>query len=147
MRNQEQMVILVADDDADDRLMANEALEAAGLDHEIRFVEDGLELLQYLRRQGRYSEPGAAPRPSLILLDLNMPRMGGLEVLREIGRDPDLKRFPTVVLSTSDATEDVLQSYHLGVNSYITKPVTFDDLVRVMRNLAEYWAQTVTLPV
>jgi len=140
------VIILMADDDPDDRLMAREALEEARLVNELRFVEDGEQLLDYLKRRGRFAEPDAAPRPGLILLDLNMPRKSGREALAEIKADPELRSIPVVVLTTSKAEEDILRSYDLGVNSFITKPVTFDGLVEVMRSLARYWFEIVALP-
>jgi CheY-like chemotaxis protein len=137
------VIILMADDDADDRLMAKEALEVSGLRNEIRFVEDGVELLKYLLQQGRYQE---APRPGLILLDMNMPRKNGREALSEIKTHPELKRIPVVILTTSQAEEDVKVGYDLGANSYITKPVTFEGLVKVMQTLSSYWLEIVRSP-
>ena len=125
--------ILIADDDADDRLMAKEALEECRLVNRVDFVEDGVELLAYLRREGQYADKAKAPRPGLIILDLNMPKMDGREALREIKADPALRRIPIVVMTTSKAEEDIYRSYDLGVNSFITKPVTFDALVTVMK--------------
>jgi CheY-like chemotaxis protein len=138
--------ILVADDDADDRLMAKEALDECRLSNELHFVEDGVDLLNYLRRQGRYAESGAAGRPGLILLDLNMPKMDGREALREIKADPTLRRIPIVVMTTSKAEEDIYRTYDLGVSSYVAKPVTFEGLVEVMKTLGRYWFEIVELP-
>jgi CheY-like chemotaxis protein len=140
------IAILIADDDADDRMLAKEALDESRLVNDVRFVEDGVELLSYLRRQGRYAEPGAAPRPGLILLDLNMPKMDGREALREIKADPALRRTPIVVMTTSKAEEDIFRTYDLGVSSYVTKPVTFEALVDVMKTLGKYWFNIVALP-
>ncbi len=142
----ESVVILMADDDEDDCLMAREALEEARICNELRFVKDGEELMDYLRREGRYADPSSSPRPGLILLDLNMPRKDGREALKEIKTDPDLRRIPVVVLTTSKAEEDILKTYDLGVNSFITKPVTFEGLVQVMKTLAEYWLEIVSIP-
>jgi CheY-like chemotaxis protein len=114
--------------------------------NDLRFVEDGVELLAYLRCQGRYSEPSAAPKPGLILLDLNMPKMDGREALREIKNDPTLRRIPVVVMTTSRAEEDIYRTYDLGVSSYVAKPVTFEGLVDVMRALGGYWFNVVALP-
>ena len=144
--NPKTISILIADDDADDRLMAKEALEECRLVNQIDFVEDGVELLAYLRRQGQYSGPAGASRPGLIILDLNMPKMDGREALREIKADASLRRIPIVVMTTSKAEEDIYRSYDLGVNSFITKPVTFDGLVNVMRTLGMYWIEIVKLP-
>jgi CheY-like chemotaxis protein len=136
----------MADDDADDRMLTRDALAEARLANDLRFVEDGEELLDYLRRRGRFSEPDCCPRPGLILLDLNMPRMDGREALAAIKSDPSLRRIPVVVLTTSKAEEDIYRSYDLGVNSFITKPVTFEGLVSVMRALGQYWFEIVELP-
>jgi len=140
------ITILMADDDEDDRLMTKEAFEEARLANELRFVEDGEELMDYLYRRGAYTDTAASPRPGLILLDLNMPRKDGREALREIKADPDLKQIPIVVLTTSKAEEDIYRSYDLGVNSFITKPVSFEGMVYVITALAQYWFQIVRLP-
>ena len=140
------ITILMADDDPDDRLMAKEALEEARLSNGLHFVEDGEELLDYLYRRGKFAENGNAPRPGLILLDLNMPKKDGREALREIKKDPDLRRIPIVVLTTSKADEDIYKTYDLGVNSFITKPVSFEGLVDIMKALSTYWFQIVQLP-
>ncbi len=140
------IVILMAEDDADDRLLVKEALEESRVLNELRFVEDGEELLEYLRRQGRYAGEGQAPRPGLVLLDLNMPRKDGREALREIKADPSLRRIPVVVMTTSKAEEDIFRSYDSGASSYITKPVTFERLVDLMKALGQYWIEFVELP-
>jgi CheY-like chemotaxis protein len=142
------ITILIAEDDPDDRLLAREALEENRLANAIVFVEDGEELLEYLRRIGRYSVEGGkeTSRPGLILLDLNMPRKDGREALREIKADPELRQIPIVVLTTSKSDEDIVRSYDLGVNSFITKPVSFEGLVEVMRTLHKYWFEIVELP-
>lgn len=140
-------VILMAEDDADDRLLAKDAIAESQLDGDLHFVENGEELLDYLLQRGKYSEAGKAPRPGLILLDLNMPRKDGREALREIKADPVLCRFPVVVLTTSRADTDIEKIYELGANSFIAKPVRYDALVNVMRVLGLYWFQTVELPV
>jgi len=139
------ITILMADDDEDDRLMAREALQEARLANDLHFVVDGVELIDYLYHRGKYDEINA-PRPGLILLDLNMPKKDGREALKEIKSDPDLKQIPIVVLTTSKADEDIYRSYNLGVNSYITKPVSFEGLVEVMKALSMYWFQIVKLP-
>jgi len=141
-----QVVILMADDDADDRLLAQDALTECRLASDLHFVENGEELIDYLTRKGKY-QYGNSPRPSLILLDLNMPRKDGREALREIKADPELRRIPVVVLTTSRADTDIGRIYDLGANSFITKPVTFDSLVNVMKTLGSYWLDIVELPV
>jgi CheY-like chemotaxis protein len=136
----------MADDDADDRDFTRTAMQESRLVNELRFVEDGEELIDYLLRRGRYADPKDSPRPGLILLDLNMPRKDGREALREIKSDPTLKNIPIVVLTTSKAEEDVLRSYNLGANCFITKPVTFEGLVEVVKVLDKHWLQIVELP-
>jgi CheY-like chemotaxis protein len=140
------LIILLADDDPDDRLMAKEALEESRLLNPLATVEDGEELLEYLRRTGKYTHLADETLPGLILLDLNMPRMDGREALKEIKSDPKLCHIPIIVLTTSKAEEDIYRTYNLGVNSFITKPVSFNSLVDLMRNLGKYWFEIVTLP-
>jgi CheY-like chemotaxis protein len=140
------ITILIADDDDDDRVLARDALAESRLANDLRFVCDGEELLEYLRRVGKYADPKLSPRPGLILLDLNMPRMDGREALREIKADPELRSIPVVVLTTSKAEEDIYKTYDLGVNSFISKPVTFEGLVAIMHALRRYWFEIVELP-
>jgi len=140
------ITVLMADDDADDRMLAKDAWEESRPANELEFVEDGEQLLDYLRHRGRYSDLAAAPLPNIILLDLNMPKKDGREALREIKSDPLLRKIPVIVLTTSRADEDVARSYDLGVNSFIVKPARFEALVEVMRCLAEYWFGVVELP-
>jgi CheY-like chemotaxis protein len=141
-----QKVILMAEDDADDRLLVQEALVECKLEGTIRFVADGEELMDYLLRQGKYLTPEAAPRPTFILLDLNMPRKDGLQALREIRAHPDLRRLPVVVFTTSKAEGDVEKLYDLGANSCVIKPVAFDALVKIVGALAQYWLGIVEPP-
>lgn len=141
------ITILMADDDEEDRMMAKEAWDESRLCNDLRFVEDGEELMDYLERQGPYTDPSKSPRPGLILLDLNMPKKDGREALREIKASPDLRLIPVVVMTTSSAEEDILKSYDVGANSYITKPVTFDGLVEIIRQLGTYWFNLVELPL
>ncbi len=140
------VTILMADDDPDDCLLAREALAESRLANDLHFVSDGEELMDYLYQRGKYSVPGSAPRPGLILLDLNMPKKDGREVLKELKADPHLRQIPVLVLTTSQAEEDILRSYYLGANSYITKPVTFSSLIEVMQTLSKYWFEIVELP-
>ena len=140
------ITILMADDDADDRRLTQEAFEEGRLINDVRFVENGEQLLEYLRKQGPYAPPADAPRPGLILLDLNMPRKDGRTVLKELKTDPELRQIPVVVLTTSKADEDIYKSYDLGVNSYIVKPVTFEALVDILQTLEKYWFEIVELP-
>ena len=140
------ITILLADDDPDDRQMTQEALTECRLANELHVVEDGEELIDYLFRRNKYAHLVKEPLPGLILLDLNMPRKDGREALKEIKANPDLRRIPIVVLTTSKAEEDILRTYDLGVNSYITKPVTFDSLVDTIKVLGRYWFEIVELP-
>lgn len=147
MEKQPQSItILLADDSEDDRLMTREALQDALIFNEMREVEDGEELMDYLLHTGSYADPASSPAPGLILLDLNMPRKNGHEALREIKAHPALRRIPVVVFTTSSDDEDVLRSYDLGVNSFITKPVTFEGLIEVMKTFGHYWFETVATP-
>ena len=133
------ITILMADDDADDRRLTQEALEEGRLINEVQFVNDGVELLDYLRKEGKFAPPAVVHRPGLILLDLNMPRKDGRTVLKEIKNDPALRQIPVVVLTTSKADEDIYRSYDLGVNSYIVKPVNFVQFAEVVQKLGLYW--------
>ena len=140
------ITILIADDDADDRHLTRDALQECRLANDVHFVEDGEELVNYLNRHGKFSKLASAPLPGLILLDLNMPRKDGREALKEIKAKSELRRIPIVVLTTSKAEEDILRTYDLGVNSYITKPVTFDSLVETIKVIGQYWFEIVELP-
>jgi CheY-like chemotaxis protein len=141
------ITILICDDDEDDRLLTKQALEDAHISNDLRFVDDGEQLLDYLYQRGAYAgEMGKAPRPGLILLDLNMPKVDGREALKVIKGDKTLHDIPVVVLSTSRLDQDIVRSYQLGVNSFITKPVTFAGLVDAMNVLGRYWLEIVELP-
>ncbi len=146
-KNKIPITILICDDDEDDRMLTQQALEDAHVSNDVRFVEDGEQLLNYLYQRGEFGgEMGKAPRPGLILLDLNMPKMDGREALKLIKKDPTLCDIPIVVLSTSRLDQDIIRSYQLGVNSFITKPVTFTGLVEAMNVLGRYWLEIVELP-
>ncbi len=146
MESRETIVILIAEDDPDDRMLTIRALQQNRLANDIKWVEDGEELMDYLHRRGAYADDGSAPRPGLILLDLNMPRMDGREALQAIKADPELRRIPVVVLTTSRAEQDIVQSYDLGVNAFVTKPVTFVELANAIRVLGNFWFEIVKLP-
>lgn len=137
----------MADDDPDDRELTADALREAHLANELRTVEDGIELLAYLRHTGPYADPATAPRPGIILLDLNMPRMDGREALAVIKADPELRQIPVIVMTTSDAEVDIKHAYAVGANSYVTKPVTFTELVARVQELGRYWLEIVELPL
>lgn len=140
------IVFLMADDDADDRMLTRDAMAESRVLNDLRFVEDGEELVDYLTRRGKYTDPATSPRPGLILLDLNMPKKDGREALKEIKADPSLRRIPIVIMTTSQSEEDIYRSYDLGASSYITKPVTFERLVELMNTLGQYWVEFVELP-
>ena len=139
--------ILMADDDADDCLLAQEALREAGQPHDLRIVRDGQQLLDYLRQRGDYQKGKETPRPDLILLDLKMPRKDGREALSELKADPRLRSIPIVVLTTSTARDDIGFCYRMGVNSYVTKPATYRGLVDLLGTICKYWFELVELPV
>jgi CheY-like chemotaxis protein len=141
------ITILLADDDEEDRMLTSDALNESRVVNDLRFVEDGEDLLDYLYRRGKYTNPESAPRPGLILLDLNMPKKDGREALREIKADPDFRRIPIVVLTTSKAEEDIYRTYDLGANSFIAKPVKFESLVSLMKEIKRYWIEIVELPI
>jgi two-component system response regulator len=140
------ITILMAEDDPDDRQMTREAFAECHLVNDLRFVEDGAELMDYLLRRGKYTDPASAPFPGLLLLDLNMPRKDGRECLAEIKAHPQLKHLRVVVLTTSKSEEDIFKSYDMSASSYITKPVTFAALVEVIKTMGKYWLEIVELP-
>jgi CheY-like chemotaxis protein len=147
MKKEGKMItILLADDDPDDRKLTHDAFMENRLANDFHAVEDGEELLDYLHRRGKYESLRGDALPGLILLDLNMPRKDGREALKEIKADPELRRIPIVVLTTSKAEEDIVRTYDLGVNSYVTKPVTFKSLVELIKVLGNYWFEVVELP-
>lgn len=127
-------------------MLTQKAFELNRVGNDLRFVEDGEDLLDYLYQRGKYEGGADAPRPGIILLDLNMPRLDGREALEVIKRDPSLRRIPVVVMTTSEADQDIARSYDLGANSYVTKPVTFESLVQVIKALDQYWFDIVALP-
>lgn len=147
MKQKKQVPILVADDDMDDCQMIRDALQESHVLNDVHFVHDGEELLSYLNHKEKYEDEKKYPLPGLILLDLNMPKKDGREALKEIKNNPELRQIPVVVLTTSQAEEDIYRTYNLGVNSFITKPVVFTSLVEVMTGLGRYWFQIVELPV
>lgn len=146
MNKSDGAVILMADDDDDDYLLTKKALKKSKLHNKLIRVKDGEELLDYLNKRGQYADDSTCVRPSVILLDLNMPRKDGREALREIKSDTKISDIPIIVFTTSKADEDVSRTYRLGVNSFITKPVTFESLIQVMQTLGAYWLNVVELP-
>jgi CheY-like chemotaxis protein len=141
------ITILMADDDEDDRLLTKRALAKSHLANDLRFVENGQELMDYLHRRGRFADALTSPRPGLILLDLNMPMKDGREALKEIKADAGLKQIPIVVLTTSREDADIYKTYDLGASSFISKPVTFGGLIDCMQTLGRYWFEIVELPL
>jgi CheY-like chemotaxis protein len=139
-------VILLAEDDRGDQELTRRALEEGRMRNDLRVVEDGEEALAYLYRRGKYRDPAKSPRPDLLLLDLNLPRVDGRQVLEKVRSDSKLRPMAVVVLTTSRQEEDILRSYELGCNSFITKPVGMDQFIRVIHALEEYWFHTVVLP-
>ena len=144
--NTKPITILYADDDPEDRMLLTDAWKESRVANELHMVEDGEELMDYLKRRGKYASLAGAPLPGMILLDLNMPRKDGREALKEIKEDPALRRIPVIVLTTSQAEEDIYRAYDLGVNSFILKPVTFKSLVDVTQTIGRYWLEIVELP-
>src|ERR1700678_1286331 len=138
--------ILMAEDDADDRMLAQKALVKNGADNPLITVNNGKELLDYLYQKGNYSDPSTSPKPCLILLDLNMPKVDGREALKSIKNDENLKSIPVVIMTTSQSEEDILSSYGGGGDSFITKPSTFEGLLKVIKALKDYWLEVVELP-
>ena len=136
----------MAEDDLDDQFLIKEAIADSEFNSNIHFVNDGTELLDYLHRKGSYTEKEKWPLPDLILLDLNLPRMDGREALKEIKADSRLRRIPVVILTTSKAEQDILGSYLLGASGFISKPIKYDELVKIMRTIADYWVSVVQLP-
>jgi CheY-like chemotaxis protein len=143
MSEREPVEILLAEDNPGDVKLTRKALEKGRLANNLHVVNDGVETMQFLRGEGPYTE---TPRPDLVLLDLNMPRKDGREVLEEIKDSEDLKRIPVVVLTSSEAEEDVIKSYERHANAYLTKPVDFDGFIDVVSTLEEFWLQVVKLP-
>ena len=140
------LVVLCAEDDPDDQLLIKEAWDECKIINSLIIVNDGVELMEYLRREGKYSDNNKYPMPGLILLDINMPRKGGKEVMEEIEKDESLKSIPVVVLTTSKAEEDIVRLYNLGISSFITKPVSFEGLVKVFDTVDKYWFEIVSVP-
>jgi CheY-like chemotaxis protein len=140
------ITVLLADDDEEDCMLTKDAFIENHLTHDLRIVRDGEDLMGYLNRRGTYSDPNASPRPGLILLDLNMPRKSGREALMEIKSDPTLQQIPVIILTTSRSDQDIHQSYRLGANSYIVKPITYSGLVAMVQSLKRYWFESVELP-
>lgn len=138
--------ILMADDDPDDRMLMKKAMDHTRTKHRIQFVENGSDLLDFLRNQGAYQDE-KNQKPALILLDLNMPKMDGREALRLLKSDPELKRIPVIILTTSKAQKDIFETYDLGANSFICKPVRFQELVDIVVEIENYWLETVLLPM
>lgn len=141
------ITILIAEDDADDRLLAQEALDRIETTKSVEFVENGEELMDYLLRRGSYSHLNNSPQPCLLIIDLNMPKKDGREAIKEIKTNPHLRQIPIIVFTTSKDPDDICNTYQLGINSYIAKPPSFEELTKIMKTLIEYWAEIVELPI
>ncbi|MCK4224312.1 MAG: response regulator [candidate division Zixibacteria bacterium] len=139
-------VILLAEDDPGDQELTRRALEQSRIRNELYIVEDGEEALDYLLRRGKYEDPASSPKPDLMLLDLNMPKMDGKQLLKQMRADPNLRRIPVVALTTSKQESDIIRTYDLGANSYIVKPVNMDQFINAVKVLKDYWFQIVVLP-
>jgi CheY-like chemotaxis protein len=146
IKSRKRAVILLAEDDPGDQKLTKKAFSQGMVDNEMYIVEDGEETLDYLLRRGKYKDPASSPRPDLVLLDLNMPKIDGRQVLEEMNRNPDCPNVPVIVLTTSKQEEDVVRTYNLGIKSYITKPVDFGNFVEAIQLLGKYWFQLVVLP-
>jgi len=142
----ERLSILMADDDPDDRMLVRDALNETQAPSHLDCVEDGEELLDYLHRRGQYAQLAADHQPRIILLDLNMPRKDGREALKEIKGDPKLRQIPVIILTTSNAVEDIQRTYDLGASSFLIKPRNFETLVKTLETLVRYWFETCRLP-
>ena len=146
MDKSKKAVILVAEDDADDRLLMEKAFKKVMMKSDFFYVEDGFELMQYLKRGHPYQDDLKYPSPNIIILDLNMPKKDGREALREIKGNDDLCKIPVVVFTTSQSNDDILYSYKMGGNSFITKPTSLEQLSKIGTELEDYWFNTVELP-
>ncbi len=146
MRQKKKAIILLAEDDPGDQKLTKKAFSDNNIDNELRIVEDGEEALDYLLRRGKYEDPESSPTPDIFLLDLNMPKIDGRQVLEEMNRNPDCPKVPVIVLTTSKQEEDIIRSYDLGIKSYITKPVDFNSFVEAIKLVGQYWFQLVVLP-
>ncbi len=139
--------VLMVDDDPEDGVLVQKAIASAGHKVDFQVVTNGAEVLDYLFTEGRFTDQSRAPRPNLILLDLNMPGVDGFTVLKQIKSNMDLRRIPVVVLTTSEAETDIVKSYDIGANTFITKPTSFADMIEVMKSLKKYWFDSAQLPV
>ena len=144
--NFQSVKILLVEDNVQDIEITQRAFAKGRVRNELTVVRDGEEAIDYLYHRGKYQDPATSPRPGMILLDLNLPKVGGLEVLQQIKKDDQLKQIPVIVLTVSQREEDVVRSYDLGVNTYIQKPVEFDNFMRVVNAVHEYWILIATLP-
>ncbi len=139
-------VILLVEDNPADQEITRRALEDAKVNNELHVVNDGVEAMEYLRREGKYSDSADSPRPDLLLLDINMPKMDGKQVLDRVKSDEKLRTIPVIMLTTSSHERDVIESYNLGVNAYIAKPVDIGQFINVLKSLEEFWFAMVVLP-
>lgn len=146
MDSTKSVTIAIAEDDPDDRMMIEDALRDCHILNPVDFLEDGEALMRYLRREAEYAGLAGSDLPGLILLDLNMPRKDGREALAEIKSDPDLRHVPVIVMTTSRSPDDVAATYDIGANSYVAKPILYEELLEVLQTLGKYWLEVVDLP-
>ncbi|MBI5814265.1 MAG: response regulator [Nitrospinae bacterium] len=139
-------VILLVEDSPADQELVRRVMERSKIRNELLIVEDGVEAMAYLKNEGKYSDTSRFPKPDLVLLDINMPRMDGKQVLSEIRRDPGLKSVPVIILTTSTSEKDVFEAYHLGANAFISKPVDFEGFTDAIRQMESFWLMVATLP-
>ncbi len=139
-------VVLLVDDNKADQVFIQRVFDHTDINNDLFFVNDGVEAMEYLRREGKYSDLKNSPKPDMILLDIKMPRMNGKEVLNELKTDPVLKSTPVITLTTSDHENDIIESYEYGANAYITKPIGLDQFIKTIESLKRFWMQEATLP-
>lgn len=145
-QNDKNLLLLYAEDDPDDVMLMKDAMDEGGMEDELKIVQDGHELMNYLKGRGAYHDPVQAPAPDIILLDLNLPQKDGHEVLKEIKNDDDLKHIPVIVLTSSRSDEVITSVYKLGANSFIVKPVSIGSLAEIMTSMKRFWGQISELP-
>ena len=145
-KNEKRISIIMAEDDEDDRIMVQDASVEAGITEPIRFVENGEELMDFLQHRNQYSQNKESFSSTIILLDLNMPKLDGRKALEEIKKNEALRKIPVLILTTSNIKEEIISAYNSGANSFIVKPFSFDFMVEIMRNIKNYWLETIALP-
>lgn len=140
------LIFLYAEDDSEDTMLMNEAMEEGEMEDKLKIVDDGEALMNYLQNKEEYQNPDQAPKPDVILLDLNLPKKDGREALKQIKKDPHLKHIPVIAITTSKSEEDIKKAYQLGANAFVTKPVSFQSLVETMKSMKRFWGEVSELP-